>query len=283
MSLIDDALRRAQAAQTPGTGAGSVLRVPMPLPDSGRYRRRNLRRLAAAALLTAAAIAGVFFFRRPTPREAPPQPLEASGSAASAAVAARASSRTPTPAATVTATASTSAAGDRTSAAATPAAGQMLRQTPVAPLVPAAATGPVEEPAAESARPTAAGPPSTAPPPPALREPRARTPVILPPIEVSNASGSPRVSEDERARPAPPPAAEPKPASRTRTYGAAANLPTGKLELEGIVFSETNPTALINGRVVAPGGYVDGYTVVKIGPDRVELTDDKTTIVLTLK
>jgi hypothetical protein len=73
------------------------------------------------------------------------------------------------------------------------------------------------------------------------------------------------------------------PASQTRTYAGTANTPAGKLELEGIVYSETNPTALINGRVLAPGGFVDGYTVVSIGPDRVELEGGGGRIILTLK
>jgi len=103
--------------------------------------------------------------------------------------------------------------------------------------------------------------------------------VILPPIAVENASASPRISGDERPRTAEPT----KPASRTRTFAGTASLPGGKLELEGIVFSDANPTALINGRVVAPGSYVEGYTVVRIEPNRVELTDDRERIVLTLK
>jgi hypothetical protein len=110
------------------------------------------------------------------------------------------------------------------------------------------------------------------------REPPA-TPVVLPPIAVENASASPRVAGDER----PPRQETPKPASRTRTFVGTAALVTGKLELEGIVFSDTNPTALINGRVVAPGSYVEGYTVVRIEATRVELTDDRERIVLTLK
>ncbi len=73
------------------------------------------------------------------------------------------------------------------------------------------------------------------------------------------------------------------PASQTRTYAGTASTPSGKLELEGIVYSEANPTALINGRVVAPGGFVDGYTVISIERDRVELEGTSGRIILTLK
>lgn len=105
-------------------------------------------------------------------------------------------------------------------------------------------------------------------------------PVILPPVEVSDASASPRVADDDRPRRAEPPA---EPTAPARSYAGTANLPTGRLELDGIVYNETSPTALINGRVVAPGGFVAGYTVVRIERDRVELRDENGTIVLTLK
>jgi len=85
--------------------------------------------------------------------------------------------------------------------------------------------------------------------------------------------------------PPPPPATPTAPARhlRRRTTSATALVPSGKLELEGIVFSATNPTALINGRVVSPGGFVAGYTVLKIEPDRVELEGDEEILVLMLK
>lgn len=69
---------------------------------------------------------------------------------------------------------------------------------------------------------------------------------------------------------------------RTRTFTGAANLPMVRLELEGIVYSETNPTALISGHVVRPGSWVEGYTVLSIGRDRVELQGENEKIVLIL-
>jgi hypothetical protein len=69
-----------------------------------------------------------------------------------------------------------------------------------------------------------------------------------------------------------------------RTYAGELSLPDGpKIALEGIVFSETNPVALINGKVLPPGGVVEEFTIVSIKPDRVELNGRGVTIVVTLK
>ena len=97
-----------------------------------------------------------------------------------------------------------------------------------------------------------------------------------------------------RARIAPPKepgsgssAAESKPVrglSDGRTYAGEVTLPDGpKIALEGIVFSETNPVALINGKVLPPGGVVEEFTIVSIKPDRVELNGRGVTVFVTLK
>jgi len=82
-------------------------------------------------------------------------------------------------------------------------------------------------------------------------------------------------------------AAENKPArglSDGKTYAGELTLPDGpKIALEGIVFSETNPVALINGKVLPPGGVVEEFTIVSIKPDRVELNGRGVTIFVTLK
>jgi hypothetical protein len=67
------------------------------------------------------------------------------------------------------------------------------------------------------------------------------------------------------ASPAPPPA-------------AAAPVDTAHLQLEGIVWSETDPVAMINGRILRVGGVVLGYTIVKIEPQSVELQGERGTI-----
>jgi hypothetical protein len=97
-----------------------------------------------------------------------------------------------------------------------------------------------------------------------------------------------------RARIAPPrepgsgsAAVESKPIrglSEGKTYAGEVTLPEGpKIALEGIVFSETNPVALINGKVLPPGGVVEEFTIVSIKPDRVELNGRGVTIFVTLK
>jgi hypothetical protein len=267
VSLIDEALRRAQAAQTTGAAGAAGPRVPMPLPDSGRYRRRRMLRLALGALAVAAVAGGGILLLRgrgrvSPPRGVPPAPSTSSSSGVAGSAA--------TPTATTTQTPGGSAAlpAEKTSGesnlAATPT------QTP-----------------GLTAAPAGAAPPSTATPAPDAAAPKPRRaigrvrPVILPPVEVSNASASPRVANEDRPPGMEPP---PEPPSRARTYKGTANLPSARLELEGIVYSEGSPKALINGRVVGPGGYVEGYTVVRIERDRVELKgDDDGTIILTLK
>jgi hypothetical protein len=97
-----------------------------------------------------------------------------------------------------------------------------------------------------------------------------------------------------RARIAPPKepgpgsaAAESRPVrglSDGKTYAGELTLPDGpKIALEGIVFSETNPVVLINGKVLPPGGVVEEFTIVSIKPDRVELNGRGVTIFVTLK
>jgi hypothetical protein len=57
-----------------------------------------------------------------------------------------------------------------------------------------------------------------------------------------------------------------------REYSREVTLPGGgKLALSGIAFSEHQPVAVINGRVVGLGEVVSEFTVARIQPDRVEL------------
>jgi len=111
------------------------------------------------------------------------------------------------------------------------------------------------------------------------------------------APGEPRKAPPAPARKTPPlqpavipsvaPPAPERPGRTTaegRTYVGKALLPGGaKIELGGIVFSQENPTALINGRVVSRGAFVEGFEVTRILPDRVELTGSGTTISVALK
>ncbi len=69
-----------------------------------------------------------------------------------------------------------------------------------------------------------------------------------------------------------------------RTYLRVLNLPEGRrIELGGIVWSEEEPRALLNDRIVAIDAYVEGFTVAKIEENRVALEKDGITIYLVLK
>ena len=94
--------------------------------------------------------------------------------------------------------------------------------------------------------------------------------------EVGWSPPPPARSEREHAPP------RPSPERRDVARGEIA-VPGGKIELGGIVYSETNPVAVLNGHVVGVGAYVEGFLVVAIDENRVELKNDQRTIVLTLR
>lgn len=225
MSLIDDALKRAQAADEAAAGKPADRPwIPTPMPDAGLVRRRALVRwLSAAVAAVAVAAAGIAFLRRPSPPgpAAPVPGRKADGP--SAAMAAPLSS--PTPLQVVVAV-----------------------STPVTPVPASLPTRPP--------RPTRA---ASSPPPPGA-------------------------AEDAEA-PARAPA--PKPAGATtsgRTYAGSVALAGGaKIELGGIVWSETEPRALLNDHVLGTDAYVEGYRVAKIEEDRVALEKDGVTIYVTVK
>ena len=104
---------------------------------------------------------------------------------------------------------------------------------------------------------------------------------------VSPAATRPAAPASE-AKPATAPAAAEAKSTRGlangRTYVGEVSVPdAGKITLEGIVWSETNPIALVNGKVLPPGGVVEEFTIVSIQPDRVELKGRGITIYLALK
>jgi hypothetical protein len=224
VSLIDDALKRAQAADEAASGKPAERPwIPTPMPDAGLARRRALtRRLAIAAAIAAVAAAGFFVLRRAAP---PGPPVAARGGqddGRSAAVAAPLTS--PTPLQVVVAV-----------------------PTPVTP-VPAAPT--------RRPRPTSA---AASPPP----------------------TGPAEEAEAPTRAPAPKPSGA---TSSGRTYAGSVTLSGGaKIELGGIVWSETEPRALLNDRVLGVDSYVEGYRVAKIDEDRVALEKDGVTIYVTVK
>jgi hypothetical protein len=93
----------------------------------------------------------------------------------------------------------------------------------------------------------------------------------LPPVKAA-AAVSP-------ARPAPEVAA----LEDGKSYSRSVPLQEGgQITLSGIAYSETNPVAVLNGKVVSPGELVSGFTVSRIEIDRVELKGHGVAIVLLL-
>ncbi|HTR02705.1 MAG TPA: hypothetical protein VMN82_05870, partial [Thermoanaerobaculia bacterium] len=69
-----------------------------------------------------------------------------------------------------------------------------------------------------------------------------------------------------------------------KTYPGSVTLPDGgRIELGGVVWSESEPRALLNDRVLGVGAYVEGYSVLRIEEDRVVLEKDGATLTLTVR
>ena len=221
MSLIDEALKRAQAVHEGETRPGSGARpwTPVPLPDRTEARRRTARRAAGVVALALAIVAAAWLLR-PATKGLPLHQRESERAVRPPAVPAL-----PTP----------------------------LEEAIVAPPSRGVSAQPTRGPVA-AARPAA-------------------------PAEAGLAASSP----------APAPASAPPgrlaPAlANGHTYVGSISLPGGaKIELGGIVYSESNATALVNGRIVGAGAYVEGFTVVKIEQARLELEGNGLTIFLSLR
>jgi len=213
VSLIDDALKRAQEAAEKAGPSRERPWVPAPLPDPAIARRRRIVRWVAFAGSAAALVVfsawGVRMLLRttvPRPADTPPE-----NRAAAAAVA----------------------------------------PTPEPTLVPVAVAPPVP-----TGRQTA--------------RPSRPTPIVdTEGLEEGVETKVPSAPGPERG---------------SRTVSGSVTLPGGaKIELGGIVWSETDPRALVNDRIVGVGAYVEGYTVAKIEEDRITLEKDGATLVLTVK
>ncbi len=117
--------------------------------------------------------------------------------------------------------------------------------------------------------------------------PASPPPTHAPATASANGAVQPRTDAQPSApAPAPAPAVAPPPKglSDGRTYIRVVELPEGgRIELGGIVWSEEEPRALLNDRIVAVDGYVEGFTVSKIDENRVVLTRDGMTIYLAVK
>lgn len=221
MSLIDDALKRAQAAGGGEAKPANRPWIPTPLPDPGIARRRAMVRWAGIAFAAAAlALAGVWLYRREFSSGLPLPAGEGRGEGRPAAA--------PVPQPT-----------------ATPDA--VALATPII-----------------VAQPLVTRPPRAAAPTPAAPEAETATAV--------------------KPAPAPPAARAPQAVADGKTYAGSISLPGGaKIELGGIVWSETEPRALLNDRIAAVGAFVEGYSLTKIEENRVALEKDGVTIYISVK
>jgi hypothetical protein len=216
VSLIDEALKRAQAAEAGDKRpeAGTRPWTPAPLPDRGRIRRRKAIRAASLVVFVTLASLGAVMLLRRAPDKAPV-------------------------------------------------------------VLPA--------PTALPSLPPAEGLPSAANP----TEPR---PTHAPPVSVATPAANPATPVSPPRSPgAPAPAAAPPGRSVAlvdgKIYVGSVTLPGGaRIELGGIVYSESNATALVNGKIAGTGAYVEGFTLVRIEESRVELSNGAgLTIFLVLK
>jgi hypothetical protein len=219
VSLIDEALKRAQAAHEGETRPGSGERpwTPVPLPDRTEARRRTALRAAGVVALTFAIVAAAWLLR-PATKGAPLHQKES--------------------------------------------------ERAVRPDVPALPT-PLEE-------------AIVAPPSRGISTQTTRGPSVVA-QPAAAASPGPAASSTASA-PASAPSGHSAPALVSgHTYVGSISLPGGaKIELGGIVYSESNATALVNGRPVGTGAYVEGFTIVRIEPGRLELEGSGQTIFLAL-
>jgi hypothetical protein len=216
MSLIDDALKRAQEASRRGPTPSRPW-TPAPLPDAGLARRRAVTR---AALWTLGGLAAIVLLTW-----------------GAQAVWNAASSPEPKPRASATGIVA-----------------------PVPTTVPTLSASVVSTP--PPLRAAASSPEPTRPRP---------TRVAIP--------ETPDVSQAV-VEVAPPASA----LKDGQTYVGVVVLPDGaRIELGGIVWSEEEPRALLNERIVATDAYVAGFTVAKIEENRVALVRDGMTIYLALK
>jgi hypothetical protein len=114
------------------------------------------------------------------------------------------------------------------------------------------------------------------------REPLPTTPSTEPLPELPTAVITDPVANDTALVESDPKSAADQPAGTT--YLHRAELDDGiTLELGGIAWSEFGPIALLNGRAVGQGERVNGYLVVEIEPQQVELRGTVGTLFIRLK
>ncbi len=104
----------------------------------------------------------------------------------------------------------------------------------------------------------------------------AARPAPAPPVSAPAGETAPAPSAPVPAAPAPP--APVRPAAGAgglvdgQTYAGEVPIPGGgTVRLNGIVFSQQQPVAMLDGRVMAPGEIIQGFTIAAIEAGRVKL------------
>ncbi len=245
MSLINEALKRArvEAARRDAEAKGVP---PEALPVYVPPRRRSWLAPAlgfAAGLAVVAVAFGAFWVARQ------PAPAEQAPMAASIPAPAVAAEGAPP-----------SAPVDAAPPPAAPVSAAEPEPAPAAAAVPPPSPGPA------AAQPRAAEPPAAKAPAPELRSfetptaPDTETPPASPPPPPAEASA-----------PAAPDEPLPAAAGEIPSYMRQASPAGAAVKIDFIVWSESRPFAQINGQLLSAGQSVNGYTLLKVERERVEL------------
>jgi hypothetical protein len=264
MSLISDALKKArqEAARQDSLRQGVPYAVGSVEPPARRnpllplFAGLGAGCLAAGILFAVAYMAGWGPFGRPAPEVRVAETAAVPAVPQSSGVQAEPAS--PLPAVVVTEAAET-----------TPPPAQAEPQAPL----PAAAPAPEQPQPQIEMRPTV-----PAEPPVVRVEPQTTPPPAPAPVE-------------ERPAPAPVPQAPAAPAPEAsgdltdaRVYVAELPVPGDEpVKLNGIAFSQDQPVAVLDGRVMGPGETIKGFTILSIESGRVKLQGHGTTVFLAPK
>lgn len=244
MSLVSDALRKARQEAAEREGGQQGSRFPAAMVHPGRGSRLGVG-LLLGALITLLAAAG-------------------GGLAAWWLLGARSGGRA-TAAPAVAASAPAMASGEEAGGAAQE------------PMIAAPSTPPL---AGEET----STPPAPASPPPVSDADGALHPSAAVPGEAAAASEGPGASSADSAGHAEGDrTGQGVPWAGHREFVAEADLGSVKLVLDYIAYRPSDPFAQINGVELHEGYHIEGFTVKKIARDRVELEDDRGTLVLRVR
>ena len=262
MSLINEALRKArlEAARQDAAGRG------ISYPTIARERRRPPLAPILTAVILLAAAGGIFYWlgtrsaregveigeARETAAMAPAEPVAGKATAPARV--------TTEPSATAPAAVPPS---ETVPAPRDPAPAPVETRSRPAPPVP----DPRPEPAATAEPIARSTPPATIPADP-TPAPVETEPETAEPIEPPAAPADTPVTPSTAATEPPPETAAPV----SETFVREASIPgIGQLRLGGIAWSERQPFALINGRVVGPGDRIQGLQVAAVNRGEVVL------------